>query len=387
MIVSDSQIKALRRFSRTTPADAAPAAQQAVEPDTLVLGMGNSGEAVTLRIGACAAGDGKRLALCGINNDALAPRPLTICTPAGETETLNLDERLVFTGENPRDSIADYPLLERRYSLLLRGIPVLETYPRAGYGGNGQPVISGLDIDLNIGRVCAFFSSQMRRLRGDTIGGRSDWERLQAQVIRQATAGSRPLRIVMIGGGSGSMGNAGHQLLPYIIRHLLHEAQVPNYELWGVVLGPQAFNGLTHYTRFNYRALLESLDWLSRHGQQRAYINGLELELRMPPYDRLFLLDAPHPGGDGGRATEVELEQFLDRSALALYLVLLRGTVWSTIASHLANDDLASLDGRLRYLHTIRAGVASLDRMRLKALLTPRLEAQLLTTLIQRMAA
>jgi hypothetical protein len=181
------------------------------------------------------------------------------------------------------------------------------------------------------------------------------------------------------------MGNAGHHLIPYLVRHLLHEAGITDYELWGAVLGPQAFTGFTPYTRHNYRALVHALDRLARDGQRRRYINDLEIALHMPPYDRLFVLDDPALGATANRVAEVDLDRFFDRSALALYLLLMRGTIWSTLAAHLVNDAVNPLDHRLRYLHTVHAAVADLDRRHLTDALTKQLEVHLLTTLAQRL--
>lgn len=381
-------IAALRRFDPAAAAATTARPPEPVDGDLLLVGVGNSGESLALRIGALALADGRRLAICGLNNDGLAPRPLLARRPDGAEIPLDLGERLLLGGDNPRDRLRDFPLLERRYAALLRGIPVFETFPRAGYGGHGHPVVSALDIDLNIGAVLAFLARQIRRVRGqEDSGGRSDWERLLADVQRRQAARSRRLRVVLIGGGCGSMGNAGHQLVPYLLRHLLAEAGLSDYELWGVVLGPQAFQGLTPFTRHNYRALLHGLDRLTRDGQRRAYRNDLEIAMQAPPYDRAFLLDDPTLGGDGGRVAEADLERFLDRAALSLYLTLARGTVWPTIASHLANEDPASADGRLRYLHSVRAAVADVDRARLVADLADQIERATLAALVDRLAA
>lgn len=354
--------------------------------DLLVIGAGNSGEGGALRLAALSWGDGLSLPICGINNDGLAPRPIPIRRPGGHLQPVELEERLLLGGGNPRDQLRDYPLLARRYARLLRGIPVLESYPRAGYGGHGFPAVSSLDIDLEIEALLAFLQRNLRRLRDEEQPGQSDWQRLMAARRRSEAARRRRLRVVVIGGVGGSMGNAAHHLLPYLLRHLLRESGVSDYELWGVALGPQAFSGLTPFIRHNARALLLALDHLSRHGQRRAYINGLEIDMQAPPYDRLFLLDDPAIAGEAGRVSEADLEAFLDRSAVALYLLLARGTVWPTIASHLANDDGAGADGRLRYLHTVRAAMADIDRAALRTALAARLEHAALDRLARRLA-
>lgn len=375
----------LARFSEAPPVrDPTPRLPRLTE--LLVIGAGNSGEATALRLEALAWADGLSLTTCGINNDGLAPRPIVVRGPDGHIHTVELMERLLLGGGNPRDQLRDYPLLAQRYTWLLRGIPVMESYPRAGYGGHGFPAISSLDLDLDIDAVLAFLQRNLRRLRDDEQAGQSDWERLMAARRRNEAARRRRLRIVLIGGIGGSMGNAAHHQLPYLIRHLLREAGVSDYELWGIALGPQAFSGLTPFVRYNGRALLLALDYLARHGQRRTYINGLEIDIQAPPYDKLFSLDDPTIAAEAGRVSEVDLEAFLDRSAVALYLLLARGTIWPTIASHLANNDGTDADGRMRYLHTVRAAVADIDRTTLRSALAARLEYSALDRLTRRLA-
>ncbi len=380
------------QLQRYVPQSRAPAQQPALERppadlDILLIGAGNSAEALALRCQALGYSDHVWFNAVGLNNDQLAPRPLLVRRPDGADMPIELTERLVLDGASPRDQLADHPLLERRYARLLRGIPVFETYPRAGAGGHGHPVISALDIDLEIDRVLALLRQALRRLHAPvaTAAGLSELQQLVAQQRRQAEV-ARAKRIIVIGGGCGAMGNAAHQLIPYLLRWLLAEQRI-NAELWGVVLGPRAFTGLTPFVRQNYRALLDALEYLNRHGQRRAYINDFEIALQQPPYDRVFLLDDPSLPGTGTAVTEPELEGFLDQAALDLYL-LLRGTVWQTIASHTANDDgVVRADGRLRYLHTARGAVVQADRAQIAALLAADLADRALEQLLERFAA
>jgi len=358
-------------------------------PDLVLLGGGNSGEAVVLRAQALAALDGQGITAGGINNDGLGPRAITVARAGEPSLTLALTERLLLAGANPRDRLADYPLLDQRYVRLLRGIPVLETYPRAGHGGHGHPVISALDIDLNVGALLRFCRGLLRQLNSDESqpGEQSDLRRLLAERHRRAAAQRRLLRIAVVGGGCGSMGNAAHHLLPYLLRHLLAELGVVEYELWGFVLGPQAFSGLTPFVAHNYRALLRSLDHMARHGQRRAYIDGLQIVSAAPPYDRLFLLDEPNLPVASAQVSEPELEAFFDQAALTIYHLLACGTVWPTIASHMANPADAVADGRLRFLHTARVAVANLDRSRLHDVLSAQIAADLLEHVANGIAA
>lgn len=366
-------------------AERADRVQIPLDQDVLLVAAGNSGESLALRCQALGVGDGRLLGALGINNDRLAPRPISLRQPDGTMVTLDLIERLVLEGDNPRDQLADYPLLKDRYERLLRGIPVFETHPRAGAGGHGHPVISALDLDLHSEAVWGFLHRGVRRLRTVPVAqsGQSEVQRLIWQ-SQQHQETAREKRIVVLGGACGAMGNAAHHLLPYVIRTILAEQEITNYQLWGVILGPRAFTGLTPFVRHNYRALLESLEYMSRHGQQRSYLHDRTIALQQPPYDRVFLLDDPALPGEGSRVSEAEMEGFLDRAALSLYL-LLRGTVWQTLASHLANDDgVVRADGRLRYLHTVHGVLAGVDRAHLSDLLTTTLSRRLLAQFQQR---
>ena len=360
------------------------------QPDVVILAGGNSGEALALRVQALGHEDGVHIRVYGLNNDMLAPRAIPVCEPGGKVAGLQLTERLVMNRENPRDLIGSHPLLSRRYERLLRGVPVLETYLRGGpHGGHGHPTISALDIDLHIDEVLAFLRRALLTLRTETAvqPGQSDWERVK-QGLQDRQQAKPEKRVVYMGGGGGSMGNAGHHLLPYLTRHLLVEHGITPTEVWGVVLGPRAFTGLTPYIRANYRALLEALDHMTQRGQRREYANGLTIDLATPPYDRLFLVDDPLLPSEKARVTEAEVEKFLDRTALSLYL-LLRGDVWETVAAHTAQPDRAQAleDRRPRYLHTVNAVMAGVDRAYLAEALTTRIADQMLDAFTQRLAA
>lgn len=362
----------LQRFNpaarRPETPDDAPAPPD--NRDVVLIGAGNSGESVALRCYGLAYRDNIGLHAVGLNNDRLAPRPVGVYQSHGALMPLALADRLVLDDESPRDRIADDPLLARRYQALLRGIAVFEDHPRAGSGGSGHAAISALDIDLNIDLVLGWLRRALHTLRAAPadIPGQTDVQRIVAQ-RRPREQANREKRIVLIGGACGAMGNASHQLLPYLIRHVLAEQGLRTYELWGVLLGPCAFSGLTPFTRANFRALLEAIEHMSRYGQHRRYANDLEIAMQRAPFDRVFLLDDPRLPGVAASVTEPELERFLDQSALSLY-TLLRGTTWQTIASHTANDDgVARADGRLRYLHTARAATLRADPERLREVL------------------
>ncbi|NJN66285.1 MAG: hypothetical protein HC884_06020 [Chloroflexaceae bacterium] len=382
----------LKRYQHPTAesSGAAEGAHPPTDTDVLIGGMGNSGEGVALRMQALAYHEGVSIPVFGLNNDELSPRPLAI-RGRDRTETLlSLTNRLIFHDDHPRDQVRDYPLLAHRYRRLLRGIPVLETYPRAGHGGHGHPVISALDMDLHIDALLAFLRQMLRQVRDeppDLAAARSDWERLRL-TLQQRQGAQREKRIILIGGGSGSMGNAGHHLVPYLLRSLLADLGIQAYELWGVILGPRAFTALTPFVQHNYRALLESLEHLTVHGCTRDFVNGLHLALPCPPYDRVFLMDDPRLPSAGTKVTEEELDTFLDQTALSLTL-LLQGNVVQTIDSHLANPEQSGLaeGGQLRYLQSVRGVVAGVNLDHLSQLLAAHLTVQMVQTIAQRMAA
>lgn len=367
MVLNSQQ---LQRFSYT-PQAAAPVSEIARPPadlDVAVICMGNSAEALGLRLQALAYQDGMWLHVSGLNNDRLPPRGLAL---PGLAAPLTLAERLVLDAENPREQLLDDPLLAARYATVLRGISVFETYPRAGAGGHGLPAISGLDIDLHIGLVQSWLRGIAHRLRGASPAtpGQGDIGRVLAE-HGQRNAPAREKRILVLGGACGAMGNAGHQLIPPLLHATLAEQGIRPYEVWGVMLGPRAFTGLTPYVRHNFRALLETVEHVSQHGLRRRYAAELEITMQRPPYDRLFLLDDPRLPSSAASVTEAEMEQFLDQSALSLYM-LLRGTIWPTIASHTANDDgVVRPDGRLCYLHTVRGALLRADRTQIRAALS-----------------
>src|SRR5688500_12668560 len=71
------------------------------DPDVLLIGAGNSGEAVALRCQALGYDDGVWFTMVGLNNDRLAPRPVQVRRVDGGSMPLALIDRLVLNGENP----------------------------------------------------------------------------------------------------------------------------------------------------------------------------------------------------------------------------------------------------------------------------------------------
>jgi hypothetical protein len=390
MMLDPRQLQCYRPGSATQLNGATLAPQPPPDADTVIVGAGNSGESCALLIAACLRSGERSMATLGINSDRLAPRSVPVRSADGMLHELTLDARLVLGAGHARDRLRDEPLLRARYDMLLRGIPVLETYPRSGHGSHGHPAIAMLDIDLGIEEILRALRSLLRTLLDEAAPaahGSAVARLLHAG--KQRNQPQRVKRVLICGGGGGAMGNAAHQVLPYLVRHILAEMGLAPtaYEIWAVVLGPQAFSTLTPFVGHNYRALMEGLDACTRHGQRRRYRNGLAIDSAAPPYDQLFCFDDPQLAA-GGAATEAALDAFLARTALSVSL-LLRGTVWETIAAHTANPDQPTLEAlaldQPRYLASVRATLAGADRAALRDHLAAAIERRLLETLAERL--
>ncbi len=356
-----------------------------------VINAGNSGEETGLSWLELAWRDGFDVPMLFLNNDAKAPNPRLLRLSDGEIHTLRAEERLVVGGEgNTRDEIQAYPLLTNRYSAktLLRNIPVYSTYNRGGRGGHAMPVISAMDIDMHIDEVYGFLRKGLSWLRDGATrtdaAARSDLERILKERARAQQVTAESWIVLIIGGASGSFGNASHQLLPYLVRAILQELNVRNYELFGVLLGPRAFTGLTDETQRNFYALLMSLDYMARHGQQRAYVNGLTINTATPVYDQIFLFDDPLLPRAQAYVTEAELSAFYQRTARSLHL-LLATEAWEAIASHHANPRIRQdqvPDNRLRMWNSVNGTLAGMDADGLLELVAQTRHSQLLNAIV-----
>ncbi|MBI4675895.1 MAG: hypothetical protein HY741_30000 [Chloroflexi bacterium] len=359
-----------------------------------VIAVGNSGEEVGLRMQELAWRDGFDIPICFLNNDAKMPNAIAVRLPDGQTHVLRAEMRLVVGGEgNTRDQIQDYPLLAQRYSphTLLRNIPVYQTYNRGGRGGHAMPVISAMDLDLHIDEVYGFLRKGLSWLRDGATRGdapaRSDLERILKERTRKQQATAQAWIVAQVGGASGSFGNASHQLLPHLTREILKELGIKSYELWGFLLGPKAFTGLTDETQRNYYALLNSLDYMARHGLQRQFINGMNINTATPSYDRIFLLDDVLLPRAQAYVTESELHTFFQRAALSAHL-LLSTEAWEVIASHHANptrDQSNQPDARLRMWNTVNGALAGADHDALAELVALTQQTQLLDALVMQL--
>lgn len=355
-----------------------------------VIACGNSGEEVALRLQELAWRDGFDIPTIYLNNDTKLPNAIPVRFADGEIHWLRAETRLVVGGDgNTRDEIQDHPLLVQRYSphTLLRNIAVYTTFNRGGRGGHAMPVISAMDLDLRIDDVYGFLRKGLSWLRDGATRGepaaRSDYERIIRERTRKHQVTAQSWIVAVIGGASGSFGNASHQILPYLAREILTELGIKAYELWGILLGPKAFTGLTDETQNNYFALLTSLDYLARHGFQRQFINGMNIRTATPPYDRIFLLDDWQLPRAQTYVTESELNAFLQRAAVSAHL-LMSTEAWEVIASHHANparERGAQPDGRLRMWNSANGALAGADSEALAELVALTHQTQLLEAL------
>jgi hypothetical protein len=291
-----------------------------------------------------------------------------------------------------RDRANQYALLRPRYEELLRDIPVWADRKLgvSGEGGGAIPAVAAIDIDLNIQRINAFIAEQLRWLQREQAraGGVSDFGHIVEAMAQQDERARRQWIIPVIFGGSGATGNACGQLMPYLIRLVLREMNISNCQLWGIALGPTAFKGLTPHVMNNYQSLLRSLDHMARRGLRREFINGLTLDMAQPPYDQLVLIDDATLPTDGlGRVTEAGMDEFVDRVA-RIVRVMLTSDVWDRVASHTVNPDfLLPDDGKLRWITLINAATCAVNKSALIQQATAFKQAQLLKNLAKRLAA
>ena len=318
--------------------------------------------------------------------------PLPMKRPNGEVIDVPAEPfcRIGDVGDR-RDRAKQYPLLARRYAKLLRGTPVFEDRKLAlsGEGGGAIGAVSALDLDLNIESILAFIAEHHRWMLGvpATHARASDLERIAQVSLQREQTLNRPWVEVFVFGMTGATGNALSQLLPYLVRLVLKDMGLLNVQLWGIALGPQAFKGLTPFVMHNSRALLHSLDHMARHGQRREYINGLRVDMDLPPFDQLFIIDDPTLATDDkNRVTEAALDGFYRRAARTVRL-LLTTNAWDVVSARTINAREREADGdRLRWMNVLNAATAAMDRPMIVDQAIQARQARLLETLAARLA-
>jgi len=313
-----------------------------------IIAGGGFGGLTVQEVYALARRDGVALELLRLDNDHLPVDPV----PLADGQLVGLpDEAFLSVGsEHPRDDLRAYPLLVRLYieSGVLRGIPVFETYPVAGAGGGGYPVISAIDLDLNIREVRRSIRRFLRPFGRSYLPDQEDAWRSFASEEADPAAVERP-RIVIVGGACGSFGAASHILLPYLVRDEARRLGLPVPHLIGVVAGPRLYAGLHPRAATNWAATLRQLEALTRDGFQREFLDG-EVGMACPPYDRVILCDAEP---EGECATSEEIRRCAAHVARGLYMIL-GSDLWDKVESVGAQE-------RCTPWTTLRAVLAQVD--------------------------
>lgn len=266
--------------------------------------------------------------VCAVDGDAYDLPSLSL--PGYAPIAFGKDEHLVLGAEKTRDDIRADPFLRARYDKggLWRGVPVSETFQRGGRGGLSYPTYAAAYYESERERALAAMHQWMAPLAApvEPVGTGSDLQMLYQQHKQTQTApNEKPHRMVIVGSGVGSWGWIGHVLGAYDARLGLNALGLVNYELWGIVLGPNLYAGLTPNIKPNWRALIDQLRYLSRRGLHRKFgSHGAEVDLDAPPYDpgRILCADQARGPQDGRKATEEELDTFQWGVAASLALLL-----------------------------------------------------------------
>jgi hypothetical protein len=317
-----------------------------------VLSGGGAGKLVASSLNAYAVADGQRLAGLSLDNDHLAADQVRL--PDGRTAALAPDAFLPLGQGHPRNALKQYPLLRDRYEGtqevpgLLRGISVYESYPVAGSGGGAYPVISMLDLDLDIADVTTRvrqFLGQFKRRRAHVA--RDFWEAPAPPAVPVA---EERLTLLFIAGGCGSCGAAFLRLLPYLTRREAREMHLPEPYQVGIVMGPRLYAGFHPRAKTNWLSTVLELDEMTRKGFRWEFIDGSHIDEATPPFDRVIFADAA-PAGPS--ATDAELARFGMSLGKTLY-----AAVTSDVFSRL---EALALNERTTPYTTMRGVVAAPD--------------------------
>lgn len=300
-----------------------------LKPRDAVLCWGGQGKRVGLKLKFILRElNAEWVAVFAVDGDAYDLPSLAL--PGHSPTTFNQGEWIVLGAEKTRDDIRADPFLRTRYDRggLWRGVPVSETFQRGGRGGLSYPTYAAAYYESERERALAALHQWLAPLAApaERYGVGSDLAMLYQQRQQAQTApNAKPHRILIVGSGVGSWGWIGHVLGAYDVRLSTNTLGLVNYELWGIVLGPNLYTGLTPNIKANWRALMDQLRHLARHGLHRKFGgHGTDVDSDAPPYDpgRLFCADQARGPHDGRRATEEELDAFQWRVAATLALLL-----------------------------------------------------------------
>lgn len=294
----------------------------------LIIGWGGQGKRVLLRILFILREMAiDSVGVVAIDGDAYDWPTLSL--PGYDPLCFNTDNSITLGETKSRDMLRADPFLRARYDRggLWRGVPVSETFQRGGQGGRSYPTYAAAYYESERERALAALHQWSAPLiaEPDPIVGSDLLVLYQQRQQAQARPHQKPHRVLIIGSGVGSWGWIGHVLGSYDTRLVLNSLGIANYELYGIVLGPNIYNGLTPNIKPNWHALMDQLRYLSRHGMHRKYGgHGAEVDIDAPPYDpaRLLLVDQARGPHNGRRATEEELDAFQWNVAASIALLL-----------------------------------------------------------------
>lgn len=286
----------------------------------------------------------------------------TASAPSGLRVTLADHEMCRFGVENGRTELEDYPQLARRYRRLLRGIPVALTY---GHGAGQWRPIGMLDYELDIATIHASTVRALEAFYPTLPGKRMSMQQILAEREAEAQR-QQPMLAVQVSSAVGGLGSSVFIHNAYYLRHLLEKRGAADVTLWGVLIGPQAFNGRGPNIQHNFAALMHELDKVYRDGFHYTFLNGESVAAARPPFDLLFLVDLTEwPEGEdpGGKLSDTAMDVFLRQVALGIHLLAtpaMRDRLQSLLVNTHDKDDLGA-DGKLGMLASFNAALAAVN--------------------------
>lgn len=328
-----------------------------------IIGIGSAGKLVCLFLHAFAHQDGFRFVIRALDTDHRLPDPVVLAN--GTQLQLSTGSFLGFGVPEPRHTVLDLPELYSRYAAQLETIPVIDTY---GRGDGGYPVMSALQFELAMGQIRPFIESGFQEALGAPVVERRGLKARLAEHRSQKDAPDLPVTILIVGGGCGSVGAAGHILVPYLVRAIARDrGEASPYQI-GAVFGPHIYRDLTPRTQSNWGATVGQLDGLSHTGMTgplaREFRDGTLIDDPAPPYQRIIMADQK-PTRQNNNEAEAELRSFYAQVAKNLYTLITSDALdrmeaaainnphpWTTLQGVLARADL---DAVVSQAATVRA--------------------------------
>ena len=317
-IALDRAAQAARGLAGTNGARA----PREVAPDQHVLykGAGGAGRRVVTHVKAQDLLDVQRAVyLC---EDSDHGDRFVTTLPDGTPVELVGDELCHFGGEDPRKRLAELPQAARMIRRLLRNIAVAHT---VGHGAGQVRPMGAADFLLSIRQVHEANNAAIEQFYPRTAGRTLSMEGILAERAARAQL-DEPLLVVIINSAVGGVGSAISIYSAYYLRHLLDKRGVTNVTIWGVDLGPRAFQGRGQNIEHNYAARMRELDKVYRDGFHHTFVNGEEVTYDEPPYKALFQVDYPPeewPDGENrsGKLSDPAMDAWLRRVALGVHML------------------------------------------------------------------